>query len=188
MQTATANPEPGIISVLGGITTNVLPPTPAEFDTLLEEYETLEAACAAADELLTNARKRVIFTVQSFGARPAGAEKSRRLEGLRLAAMVTVGDTSTLKQNAVAQLKDAMIANKHRGLFDTMFESVTEYRRLKDAEQHFRAASMSQRLYSRLLQMYAACSEVKAKSPALKVERLAAKVARKPHAARKQAA
>lgn len=166
-----------------------IPPTPKQIDDLVERYERARDIAELADEDFENAKLEMIGLVQRFGSVPSGAESSLRLQGAMTTLTVTTGTTIAVKDEAVGELKGAMEANGHDGVFRQMFGTRTKYELLKGAEKHLRAASLPQRLVKKFTALYVRCFDVKKKSPSLKIERLdAAKPAKKPRAKKSEAA
>lgn len=155
-------------------------PTAREIDALVETFEEVRDRAELADEAYENAKAELIEIVQQFGTVPAGAESSLRLQGMRTFVTVTTGNTIAVKEDAVGELKGAMAANNHGGLFVQMFGTRTKHELLKGAENTLRIAKLPQRLVKKYTELYARCFDVKKKSPSLKAERIdAAKPAKK---------
>jgi hypothetical protein len=163
-------------------------PTPATIDILVAEYETAEACLDAAQKTFDAHQVKLLNLVQAYGAVPAGAEKSRRLEGQRTVLTVTTGSSLTLKQDAVVTLRDALNVNGQGALFFVLFREEKKFELLKGAETELRTANLPQRLADRVMRMFAGCFDIKVKSPSLKVKRLADNPPAKKSRARKQAA
>ncbi len=147
------------------------PPTPREIDVLVECFEEVRDKVELADEDFENAKLELIQLVQQFGAVPAKAESSVRLEGALTFATVTTASTMTLKDDRVATLKSAMEANGHEAIFEEMFSERTKYALNKGAAIKLKAAKLSQRLSEKYTRLYALCFDVKKKSPSLTVDR-----------------
>lgn len=122
---------------------------------------------------------RLVLLVQAYGEVPAGAEKSKRLAGQLTELTVTTGSTISLKQAAVGTLQSALYANGQGPLFGQLFAQQVKYELVKGAATALRIADLPKRLAEKVLRMFAACFDVKTKSPSLKVKRLADKPAKK---------
>lgn len=155
-------------------------PTPAQIDDLVLHFETIRDELELADERYENCKEDMIALVQRFGSVPAGAEKSVRLEGRVNVLTVTAGNTSSIDDSAVVDLFNAMKANKKVSLFYQMFFERMKYEERKDAAVHLRTAKLSKRLVKLFTDLYARCTKTKKKSPSLRIERIDAKLTKKP--------
>jgi len=160
-------------------------PTPTQIDEIVDHFHNIRDEWELADERYEECKDSVIALVQRFGIVPAGAEQSLRLEGRVNILTVTTGNTSTVKEEAVVDLKSAMRVHKKLPLFEMMFAERTKYELRKDASVHLRTATLSKRLVKLFTDLYARCTDVKKKSPSLKIERIDAAKPKK--AARKAA-
>ena len=155
--------------------------TPAleEIDGWITGYEAIEARAELAGQMLKDEQAWLIYLAKTFGAVPAGAESSMRIEGRITEATATWGNTTTQKDEAVRDLRSACVANQKADLFAAMFEERTEYTRRKGAAEQLRIAKLSKRLFVKLSNLYNACSSTKKKEPSVRVKRIApAKVLR----------
>lgn len=148
-------------------------PTPAQIDAMVETFEQVRDRAELADEHYEDAKRELIDLVQTFGAVPAGAESSVRLQGVLTTVTVTTGSSIAVKDAEVGELKGAMDANNQEELFSRMFGVRSKYELLKGAGVHLRVAQLPKRLAEKFTKLYARCFDIKKKSPSLKVERLA---------------
>jgi hypothetical protein len=147
-------------------------PSPAQVDEIVSHFEQLRDESELADERYDECRDALIALVHRFGIVPVGAEQSLRLQGQLTIITVTIGNTTTIQEDAVTDLKVAMVANGKQDLFNQMFGVRTKHELLKDAAIALRTASLPKRLAKLFTDLYGRCTDVKKKSPSLKIERL----------------
>lgn len=155
-------------------------PTPHQIDEIVEHYKQMLDEVELAEERYVECKDSLIALTQRFGSVPAGAEQSVRLEGRVNVLTVTTGNSTSLKDAAVVDLFNAMKANKHVALFYLMFSERMKYEQRKDAAIHLRTAVLPKRLIKLFTDLYARCTETRKKSPSLRIERIDAKLAKKP--------
>ena len=140
-----------------------------EIDAWAADFNAIKARAKLAADLLNDEEAWMIYLAKTFGSVPAGAESSMRLQGKLATITVTQGNSTSIKQDAIADFRGACTANKRQKLFGAMFEEHTEYSIRKDAAEELRKAPLPKRLFEKLLLLYRACSETKKKEPSVKV-------------------
>jgi hypothetical protein len=166
----------------------VLPPTPEEIDAEIVFYESAMASVREAERVADGYKKRLIFLVDSFGARPDGAEQSLRLAGRRNTVTVTRGTTIAVNEQAVSEFRQ-YLGSLGLQIFEQLFAAQTSHKLVDGARTLLKKLSMPRRAEEKILSLFGRCIDVKAKAAAVKVEVIKpTKPARKPKAARKQAA
>jgi hypothetical protein len=163
-------------------------PSLEEIDGWITSYEAIEARAELADQMLKDEQAWLIYLAKTFGAVPAGAESSMRIEGRITEATATWGNTTSQKDEAVRDFRNACVANKRADLFVAMFEEHAEYTHKKGAAEQLRIARLSERLFVKLTNLYNACFSTKKKAPSVRVKRIAPPKPAKKARAGKQAA
>ena len=170
--TSLAQPETAEISPcfdpgLGPVPTR---PTPEQIDELARKHVKAQLDKIAATQAFDAVASEVEDMVQAWGIVPAGAEKSRRLNGRLAVLTVTKSDTITVNAERVETLKDMLEANDHADLFPKLFAVQTKYEIVEGAESVLKAIEVGKRLSEKVLNFFGRCITVKAKKPSVKVE------------------
>jgi hypothetical protein len=161
-------------------------PTPEQIDELASKYNLLVAACNEADFTFSVVEAEAMELVKLFGVVPPNAENSRRLEGRLSELTVTIGNTITIDEARVQDVKAALEANGFGHIFPTLFAPRTRHELVKDADVAILAAGMNKRLTEKIQAMFGRCFEAKKKSPSLKVKQIVVKPAKKQRKAKAQ--
>jgi hypothetical protein len=154
-------------------------PTPDQIDELAVRYAKALADVAAADVIFDKIESEAIALVQKHGVVPPNAEASRRLEGRISEFTVTTGNSVTIDEARVQDLKGALDANGFIAIFPNLFQERTRHELVKGADVAIVAAGMPKRLTEKVLAMFGRCFDAKKKSPSLKVKTIAVTKAKK---------
>jgi hypothetical protein len=160
-------------------------PTPEQIDELAAKYFLVGAACDEADTTFSVIESEAMELVKRWGVVPPNAENSRRLEGRLSEFTVTIGNTITIDEARVQDVKAALEANGYGHIFANLFQQRLRHELVKDADTAILAAGMNKRLTEKVQALFGRCFEAKKKSPSLKVKQIVvkpAKKARKPKA------
>lgn len=147
-------------------------PTGAEIDALADRYTAAKKAAADADAAFEKVEKEAIDIVTRFGVVPPKAESSRRLEGILSELTMTTGNTVTIDETRVQDLKAALVANKYEVIFPNLFQERVRHELMKGADEAIIAAGLTKRTTEKLQALFGRCFDAKKKKPSLKVKKI----------------
>jgi hypothetical protein len=145
-------------------------PTPEQIDQLADRYNEALKQLDAAEAAFAAVEKEAIDLVQLHGIVPPRAENSRRLEGKLTEFTVTVGNTITIDETRVDDLKEALKANGFEAVFSNLFIERVRHELVKDAKLAILAAGMPKRLTNKIQALFGRCFDANKKKPVLKVK------------------
>jgi hypothetical protein len=149
-------------------------PSPEEIDVLVAGYLKAKVALELAHKQFTEIEEQCIKLVSNYGVVPPKAENSRRLEGKTTELTVTTGNTITIDEARVQDLKAALGANGFQALFPILFQERIRHELTKGADLAIVAAGMPKRLTEKVQALFGRCFDAKKKKPSLKVKELVA--------------
>jgi hypothetical protein len=155
-------------------------PTPDQIDELAEYWFAAAKTLVEAKKAFDAIDNVGIAMVEHFGVVPAKAENSRRLEGKFTIFTVTVGNTTTIDEERVIAVRDALRANQFEPIFYNLFKERTRHEMVKDAALAILAAGMPKRLTETVQRLFSRCFSTTKKAPSLRVNRLVEKPAKQP--------
>lgn len=167
------------------IPTQAEPPKPEIIDAKIAAYELLEKRLNEAQDDLDSASAELIRLVQDHGVIPDGASQSKRLQGVRNSATVTVGFTRSLHEPSILKLREYLKKNSLVYLFRKLFEESTKYTLIDGARDVLGHVDLPKRTRETALALFGMCIDVKDRKPVLKIT---AVKAQKPRGGRKAAA
>jgi hypothetical protein len=144
-------------------------PSPEVIDDLARNYLRAKAACDQCDDEFKVIEDQLVKLVQAWGAVPANAEKSRRLNGRLAELTVTKSDRITVNAERVETLRDALAANERGAYFSKLFAMQTKYEVVEGAEAALKTEALPKRLAEKVLNLFGRCFTVTPKKPSLKV-------------------
>jgi len=144
-------------------------PTPEFIDELAGRYQTAKANKLAATKAQEAIEAEAIDLVMNWGAVPAHAEKSRRLNGRLAELTVTKADIITINDERVETLREALEANGRGEYFKKLFALRSKYEIVEGAESALKQESLPKRLAEKVLNLFGRCITVKPKKPSLSV-------------------
>jgi hypothetical protein len=153
-------------------------PTPEEIDALAEQWFAAAQALAEAKKAFDAIDDVGIAMVEYFGTVPPKAENSRRLDGKFTVLTVTVGNATSIDEERVIAVRDALRANQFEPIFHNLFKERTRHEMVKDAALAILAAGMPKRLTETVQKLFSRCFSTVKKAPSLKVKRLVEKPAK----------
>jgi hypothetical protein len=151
------------------MTPEITRPTPEQVDELAARYEAAKEALTEKKTEFESIEQEAIEMVTQFGIVPPFAEKSRRLNGRVAELTVTKGDTLTVNDDRVADLKDALEANGRGDFFPRLFTLRSKYEVVEGAADALKREPLPKRLAEKVLNLWGRCITVRSKKPSLKV-------------------
>lgn len=148
----------------------LLPLSPEQVDALIAEYRNAQEICREADAVLLDAKMRLILAVDNFGQVPPHAEQSRRLEGRHNLATVTRSNVTTVNEDAVRRFQAFLAEAGYHDLFPRFFVPQTKHVLVEGARDVLKSLTLPRRVEEKIASLWGKAFDVKAKSPALKVE------------------
>jgi hypothetical protein len=161
----------------------LVPPTAEQIDRHIADYQQRKAEAEKAQEFVDDAKKILVFLADHFGHRPAHAEQSLRLQGLRNAAVVTRSTTVVVDESAVIELQKETLDIP--AIFPRLFAVRIKHTLIEGARDVLKALDLPRRKHEKVLALFGKCFDVKTNAPSLKVEVIKPeKPAKKPRAAK----
>jgi hypothetical protein len=154
-------------------------PTPEQVDEQATKYNLALTVCDKADTVFDVIEAECMEMVKLFGVVPPNAENSRRLEGRLSELTVTIGNTITIDEARVQDVKAALEANGYAQIFPNLFAPRVRHELVKDADKAILASGMNKRLTGKIQALFGRCFEAKKKSPSLKVKQIVVKPVKK---------
>lgn len=145
------------------------PPTPAQIDTLIANYEAQQALADKAQAVADSLEAEIVDYVRAYGTHPEGASQSLRLAGVRNQATVTMAVTRSLHVPSILKLRDYMKMQSLVYLFKKMFAEETRYTLIDGARDVFAEVDLPKTTREKALQLFGMCIDVKDRKPSLKV-------------------
>jgi len=145
-------------------------PSPEQIDDLVRDY--LHGKKLREEFARDQAKQEafLLHLVQTWGAVPAGAEKSRRLNGRLAEITVTRSDSIAVNGERVETLKEALEANGYGDFFSKLFaRQEPKYEIVNGAEAALKEVALPRRLAEKVMNLFGRCITVKPKKPSLKV-------------------
>lgn len=156
------------------MTTLAIPliPTAKEIDELCLALDNAKVKLAAAQADVDAAKEALLPIVRAHGIIPAGAEKTKRLQGLLYVADSTVTTTTEVIEPAVVDLMVELLQRRKSKLFHEVFEPQTKHTLRKSGGEVLALgiAAMPESVRTHILGLYARCFDAKSKSPTLSVD------------------
>ncbi len=146
----------------------MLPPTVAEIDFMIQNYETIKTTYEVAKAELDRARDHMILMVEKFGHRPPHAEQSKRLHGTRNTATATTGTSVVVNESAVYDLQLYLVDLP--AIFSRLFNRQTKHTLVEGAHDVLKEIELPRRKHEKILSLFGRCIEIKTKAPSLKIE------------------
>ena len=145
-------------------------PTPEQIDDLVREYLANKKLREQFAEDLAKEEAHLVQLVQTWGAVPAGAEKSRRLSGRLAEITVTRSDTITIDADRVGTLRDSLYVNGHGAFFSKLFtQQPPKWELVKGADAALKEEQLPKRLAEKVLNLFGRCFTPKPQKPRLSV-------------------
>ena len=177
-----AEPAPTAGNVIDRIDTGA-PPTPDEIDRLITDFDSAQRMVAAAKEVESEVKQRLIHLVQEHGQMPATATASKRLAGRHNEAVVTTGTTTTVNENAVADFEEFLDSKRLLDYFPRFFAVQTKHTLVDGARDVLATITLPKTIEDKLFQLFGRTVDVRTKAASLKVNViLPEKPTRKPRA------
>ena len=147
-------------------------PNPEQIDDLCIAFDTARAKLQAAQQSVEESKAALLPIVRAHGSVPAGAEKTKRLEGTLYVADSTVTTTTEVIEPAVVELMCELLKARKSALFHEVFEPITKHVLRKTGGELLRLgiAAMPQARQAHILGIYARCFDAKSKAPTLSVD------------------
>jgi len=146
----------------------LVPPSPEQIDSYIAQYEYAKKVLDEAREAAETEKDKLVFLADNFGHRPAHAEQSLRLQGLRNAAVVTRSTTVVVDEAAVIELQKETCDIP--AIFPRLFAARTKHTLIEGARDVLKALDLPRRKHERVLALFGKCFDVKTNAPGLKVE------------------
>src|SRR5579884_3132589 len=153
----------------GSMTPETIRPTPEQIDALAERYESVKQELNEKKAEFESIEQEAIAMVTQYGMVPPYAEKSRRLRGHLAELTVTKGDTLTVNDDRVTDLKEALEANGRGEFFGRLFTLRSKYEVVEGATDALKTEPLPKRLAEKVLNLWGRCITVRSKKPSLKV-------------------
>ncbi len=145
-------------------------PSASEIDDLAWNYQAQKAVADTAQEKLNLLRRELVDLVETFGAVPPRASKSKRLSGARYDVTASFPQRVDVDKHAAEKLHLACLSAGRPSLFKKLFRRETVYMLAKGARELVTQRSLPEGAPRNLRALFYRALEVEALSPGLDVE------------------
>ncbi|MDR3723294.1 MAG: hypothetical protein P4K83_02240 [Terracidiphilus sp.] len=164
-------------------------PIPEKVDEMCLDFDTKKSTAEAAQQKLSEAKGILLTAIEAYGYQPAGAPKTKRLEGGIYIADQTTGSSNEIVEAKVNELRSELSRLTLSKVFPQLFATVTTHSLMKNAASTLKIyiGGLDSETQAHVLGIFAQCINVKVKAPSVSVDLVATLREKEAEAAEKAA-